>query len=368
MSNDIHRFEWDGLVASAEMNPWTLAPSSEELVPLRNEAFAQLDQPDTPSNRPPLTALVSLIWSWTGNSLPVWRLVLLAFDVLIVWLIWSPKTPRRSLAWATLPFVALEGVWGGHIEIVGAALLVAAFMAGAKQKTVSSGALLGLAAGTTLLPVAALPALTQAVKSRIKVVAGFLAIVLVPYLFVGFGAALFDPLTRAVGKSPTLSLAQRALSSVIETTDFTTKFANGWKDLSARLGLERLDTWVADHMTGPALAGIGIAIVVLVVLSIVAGRSRTNETAFANCIGLALVLSFAVNPWYWLLVVPFALMSNRPVWVLFALFSPALYLASARSGEVNWLVYGISYIMPVLALIGTKLSRGEEGRSAFDYR
>jgi hypothetical protein len=228
--------------------------------------------------------------------------------------------------------------------------------------------LLGLAAGTTLLPVAALPALTQAVKSRIKVVAGFLAIVLVPYLFVGFGAALFDPLTRAVGKSPTLSLAQRALSSVIETTDFTTKFANGWKDLSARLGLERFDTWVADHMTGPALAGIGIAIVVLVVLSIVAGRSRTNETAFANCIGLALVLSFAVNPWYWLLVVPFALMSNRPVWVLFALFSPALYLASARSGEVNWLVYGISYIMPVLALIGTKISRNEEGKSAFDYR
>ena len=54
--------------------------------------------------------------------------------------------------------------------------------------------------------------------------------------------------------------------------------------------------------------------------------------------------------------------------MLFALFSPALYLASAGAGDVNWLVYGITYIMPLLALIGTKLSNKEEGHSAFDYR
>lgn len=368
LSNDVHRLQWDGLVASADMNPWELAPSAPELEPLRNETYAKLDDPDTPSNRAPLTALFSLVWSWTGSSLPVWRLALLAFDVLVVWLLWTPKAPRRSLAWATLPFVALEGVWGGHVELIGAALLTAAFVLGTRQKPVSSGSMLGLAAGTSLFPVATLPALTQAVNSRLRTLAGFLALVLVPYLFVGFGPALFDPLSRAVAQSPTLSLAQRELASVIERTDFAPKFAAGWKDFSPRIGMERYDEWVAKHLDGPALAGIGIALAVLVLLAIVAKRSKSNETAFANSIGLALVVSFAVDPWYWLLVVPFALMSNKPLWVLFALFSPALYLAAARSGEVNWLVYGIAYVMPLLALLGTKLSNKEEGKSAFDYR
>jgi len=97
-------------------------------------------------------------------------------------------------------------------------------------------------------------------------------------------------------------------------------------------------------------------------------KCANAEGALACCFGVVLPASFAALPSYWLLVVPVATLSNRPVWTLFALFSPALYLASGGTGDVNWLVYGVSYVMPLLFWLGTRLGKGKEDRSAFDYR
>jgi serine/threonine protein kinase len=368
LTNDVHRYQWDGLVASAELSPWELAPSAEELTPLRNDAFAQLDHPDTPSSESPLTVLFALVWSWAGNSLPVWRLVLLAFDLLVVWLLWSPDAVRRSLAWAALPLVTLEGVWGGHVEPIGVALLVAALLLADRDRSIGGAALLGMSAGTSLVPAAALPALVYAVSGKTRtVVLTFLGVFLVPFLFVGFGAALLDPMTRAAAQSPTLGFAQREIALTFDNRGATTRFANIATALGERMGIDDSGEWVAAHLGAPTLATLAIGTIMLLALVLVARFSTTKETGFTNCLGVALVASFA-SPWSWLFIVPFALLSNRPAWLLFAICSPVLYLAGTRGGEVNWLVHGIAYALPLLLFGAMRLTWKDGRQTLFDHR
>jgi hypothetical protein len=300
-----------------------------------------------------------------GNSLPVWRLVLLGFDVLVVWLLWSPQAPRRALAWAAMPLVALSGVWGGSVAPIGVAMLVAAFALASRRGELGSGALSGLSAGTSLVPFAAIPALMYVVEARLRVALVFLAVALAPYFFVGFGPALVDPLSRVVASSPSLGVIQRELALRFDQRGQSEKATEAAISLGNRLGIDQTNEWVATHLGSAALAAIAIAAVLLVILLLVARGSRTRETAAANCVGVALVLSCA-SPVSWLFVVPFAILSNRPFWLLFAIFSPVVYLAGSPGGEVNWLVQSLAYALPLLAFAGVKMAWKEPATSPLD--
>jgi hypothetical protein len=189
-----------------------------------------------------------------------------------------------------------------------------------------------------------------------------------PYLIVGIGEALFDPLTRAVQASPTFRLVQGPIGAWVESQGWAVALSGVWKNVSPRIAGGAYGEWVSAHITSQTLATLLLVLITLFILKMASVKSANAEGAFASCIGVLLLLSFAAQPSYWLLVVPVAILSNRPVWTLFALFSPTLYLASGGTGDVNWLVYGVSYVMPLLFWFGTRIGKGKDDRSAFDYR
>ena len=207
----------------------------------------------------------------------------------------------------------------------------------------------------------------DAVNHRFRALLPMVVVLFAPYAIVGTGVALFDPLTRAVSTSPTLRLLQNLLSELVTSKGWAVSLSNFWKSLSGRLDMSKYDGWVETHLNAPALAAIILVLVAMVILKVASVKSANAESAFASCIGVLLLISFAAQPSYWLLVVPVAILSSRPVWILFALFSPTLYLAGARTGDVNWIVYAVSYVMPLLVWLGASLGK-EKKRSPFDYR
>ncbi|MGK2855694.1 MAG: protein kinase domain-containing protein [Thermoanaerobaculia bacterium] len=367
LSTEVFRYRWDGILSAAEQNPYLVAPDDPSVAGLRAASPEPIDNPTIPSNRPPWAQLLFVTWAWLGGNLVFWRLMLLAADMATIWMLWNSKTPRAALAWALFPLAVIEGFWNGHLEIVGAMLVLATCRLALGQHAIAAGAVLGFAGGTSLLPLAALSAVMDALNHRVRALLPMAAVLLAPYAIVGIGVALFDPLTRAVSASPTLRLIQSPLASWIDGQGWAVSLSTFWKSVSGRLGMNKYDGWVEVHLNAPALATIILVLLVMFILKMASVKSANAESAFASCIGVLLLISFAAQPSWWLLVVPVAILSSRPVWILFALFSPTLYLAGAKTGDVNWIVYGVSYIMPLLVWLGASLGK-EKKRSAFDYR
>jgi hypothetical protein len=367
LSNEVYRYRWDGIVSASEQNPYLVAPDDPAVAGLRASSSLPIENPGIPTNRPPWAQLFFVSWAWLGGNLFFWRLMLLAADMVTVWLLWKPAAPRAALAWALFPLAVFEGFWNGHLEIVGAMLVLATCRLALKQQAMAAGAVLGFAGGTSLLPLAALSATMDALNHRLRALVPMFAVLFMPYAIVGIGEALFDPLTRAVQSSPTLRLVQDPVGQWVEGQGWAVALSGIWKNVSPRVAGGAYDEWVSAHLTSQTLATLLLVLVVLIVLKMASVKSANAEGAFASCIGVLLLISFAAQPSWWLLVVPVAILSNRPVWMLFALFSPTLYLASSGSADVNWLVYGVSYVMPLLFWLGTRLGKKED-RSAFDYR
>jgi len=101
------------------------------------------------------------------RSLLVWRLILLAFDLAILRML----GPRSAWLWATCPLIVVEGFWSAHLEIVPAALLLAATLAITRRQELSGAIAAALAAGTKLVPIVAVPALVSFASRRARFLA-----------------------------------------------------------------------------------------------------------------------------------------------------------------------------------------------------
>src|SRR6185369_3542936 len=78
-----------------------------------------------------------------------------------------------------------------------------------------------------------------------------------------------------------------------------------------------------------ALALIGIA------------KVRTPHAA----VGILLLCSPAIHPWYWLALVPLAIAFDSR-WIFVALCAPMSYLL--YEGTPAWAVFGLCYVVPLL--------------------
>ncbi|HET7712565.1 MAG TPA: hypothetical protein VFL80_11595, partial [Thermoanaerobaculia bacterium] len=107
-------------------------------------------------------------------------------------------------------------------------------------------------------------------------------------------------------------------------------------------------------LSEPGFATAIVCIVLLVAIGLMVQRARTTEAALADAIGIMLLLAVVREPAPWLLVVPFAIGSGRRLWLLIAICSPILMLAST-GGSTNWLIYSASLALPVAWYIGLKL-------------
>lgn len=300
---------------------------------------------------PPYTALLFALMAAAGSNLLLWRAVVLVADLAVVALLWEEPRPRRALAYALFPLALIEGAWFGAVEPVAAALLLGALIALRRQRDSLAASAATLAAGVSVLAIAALPILYSAAWKMFRFIGAALAIIAIPALAFDGVRAWVLPLTQKLAASPLLSAGRDVLGEMSAALNLGENINALLNLLGQRVGNPARSGTVSDAQIGMLM----LVAAVIVAITVVAQRSRDTDAAVANAIGFALLLSMTTSPASWLLVVPFAIAGNRQFWVFAALASPILYLNG--TGELNYLVYGGSLLVATVVWIGFKLQQ-----------
>jgi len=228
LSTDSARYAWDGIVQDAGTSPYAYVPTDDALAPLRTDWLfptpsgtdadgvavcpAERIDPTTsvPSGEPLCTAInrshvptiyppVAEAW-FAAVRAPVpasaayWPLQVGGFAVslaitggLLVALRRRGLGARWAAVWGWCPFVASEAVTNSHVDVLGAGLVLAATLASTRpagtRRALTTGALLGLAVATKLVPAIAGPPLLRRDGWRTAGVAlATFVLVYVPYV------------------------------------------------------------------------------------------------------------------------------------------------------------------------------------------
>lgn len=302
LSGDVYRYLSDGAALRNGVNPYVYTPTDPRI------SYREIR-----SIYPPHAQFLFAL----TPSLVTWRLLIIACELAALLLL-----RERALAYATCPLVLFEGTWSAHLDAVAAVLLLAAWSR-------RSGALLGIAGGLKLIPLASAPALLRARRARLASLAIAFALPFAFFLRGPIMPGLRDYARRWIFNSPAYELvfdAVRLVPTKAIWTHHPLRFA-AISDVVYR----HLDP---DFMTRAILGTIAVACI---------------ATALRPTTGIAalLVCSPAIHPWYWLTLVPLAL-AERSAWLAFALAAPLSYLLYA--GAPRLAVYAICYALPACVL------------------
>ena len=185
--DDVRRYLWDGRVQRLGYNPYIVIPSDPALARLHTPETRELNNPDVPSPYPAgaelfFRAITAIHESTFALKVAFvvcdWAIVLLLFDVLRR----AGQGEHWVLAYAWQPLLATEVAGSGHIDIVGALLLLVSFAALGRRWRALAALAFGLAVSVKLLPLVLLPLYWRRVRGR----DGALAALVVGLLYVPF--------------------------------------------------------------------------------------------------------------------------------------------------------------------------------------
>jgi len=189
--DDIHRYVWDGRVQRLGYDPYTAVPSDPALARLHTPETLTLNHPDLPSLYPPGAELFFRAVTAIHESAFALKVAFVICDWTIVLVLLAALRhiglgEHWVLAYAWHPLLATEVAGSGHIDIVGALLLLLSATALARRWRAVAAVAFGLAVSVKVLPIVLLPLYWKRVRLRDGALAAFaLALLCVP--FVGRG-------------------------------------------------------------------------------------------------------------------------------------------------------------------------------------
>ena len=310
--DDIHRYLWDGRVQRLGYNPYVLVPSDPALDALHTPETRTLNNPGVPSPYPAGAQLFFRAVTAIHESIWALKLAFVACDMAIVVVLlhllhWSRQGVHWVLAYAWHPLLATDVAGSGHIDIVGALLLLVSFVALVRRWRTVAALTFGLAVAVKLLPIVLLPLYWK----RVRVRDGALAALVCGLLYAPFLQHRRIPIG--------------SLGTYIQTFRFNDPvFA----------ALERVAT--------PALAAaVAVLVGFLTALWFRRRSEISSPAAFAWPMAASTFFAPAVYPWYLLWLLPF--LRSASAWPLFiwtVSIIPTYYVWHLRTIGRPWLVPG----------------------------
>lgn len=310
--DDIHRYVWDGRVQRFGYNPYIVVPSDPALAGLHTWDTATLNHPDLPSPYPPgaelffraVTAIhESVIALKVAFVICEFAIILVLLDILRR----SGKGTHWALAYAWNPLLAIEVAGSGHIDIVGALLLLVSVAALERRWRACAAVAFGLAIAVKFLPIVLLPLYWKRVRLR----DGALAAISVGFLYLPF---------LSHGRIPIGSLGTYVQSFRFNDPVFT--------------ALERV--------VAPAIAS-GFALIVGLITAAWL-RARAAEFSFDDFswpMASSLLCAPVVYPWYLLWLLPFLQsVPSVPIIMWTVSIIPTYYVWHLRALGRPWLLPG----------------------------
>lgn len=289
LSDDFNRYLWDGHVQLSGTNPYIYAPDASELDGLRTGFGERVNNPTVPTIYPPFAQVAFLLIALAGSSIVAMKLLWLTCDLATAWVLvriardTGRDEGRTLLLYAWAPLLLVEVAMSGHMEPLGLLMMAVAIWASGKHAyRALSGAALALAALVKFAPAAALPVLAR--RFGWKPLAAFVATIVLlyaPYALAGPG--LFTGLLT---------------------------YSEHWWFMK---GLFAFLEWLAQD---PLVARRLAAIVVLGVVGWTTWRSFELERALLWILGIGMIVTPTLHPWYVLWMLPMAALRTSRPWIL----------------------------------------------------
>jgi hypothetical protein len=296
LSDDVYRYQWDGRVQRAGIDPYRYAPGDPRLDGVSYADRARINHPRIRTVYPPLAEATFYGVASAGGGALAFKLLFGAFDLLAaaaVWWLADAKRRRQATVLYLLCPAVIVQTWGAaHLEIVAVSLVVLAAAALLRGRDWQAGVLLGLAAAFKVTPAALLvPALLGGRAQPARFLAGFipaLVIPYVPYLLSGgaFGS-LFEGGTAWTGGTLLFALLAGIVGAEVARLVCLAVFLAG-------------AVWIARSLRG---------------------RARTAP-AFAWTMTLLVVCLPVVHAWYWLMPLTLGLAAGIWLPVVIGLAAP----------------------------------------------
>jgi alpha-1,6-mannosyltransferase len=186
--DDIHRYVWDGRLQRLGYNPYLVVPSDSAVQSLHTPETRNLNNPDLPSPYPAGAQLFFRAVTAIQESTFVLKVAFVVCEFGIVFVLLdllrcTGRGPHLVLAFAWNPLLAIEVAGSGHIDIVGALLLVVSAAALLRRWRATAAVGLGLAIAVKFLPVVLLPLYWKRVRIRdAALAAAVVGLLYVPFL------------------------------------------------------------------------------------------------------------------------------------------------------------------------------------------
>lgn len=132
LSDDIHRYLWDGLTLLRGNNPYAIAPSAAQPFTGSATLLSHVNHPHLITIYPPAAQIIFAIGAFLGGVLGM-KALLVAMDVAVCAVILHVLSrmklpPSRAVIYAWHPLPILEIASSGHIDGAGIFFLMLAFM------------------------------------------------------------------------------------------------------------------------------------------------------------------------------------------------------------------------------------------------
>ena len=310
--DDIHRYVWDGRLQRLGYNPYIVVPSDPSAKGLHTTETRSLNNPDLPSPYPAGAQLFFRAVTAIQESTFALKIALVVCEFAIVFVLLDVLRYHRQgahlvLAYAWSPLLAIEVAGSGHIDIVGALLLLVSAAALGRRWRTTAAVGFGLAIAVKLLPIVLLPLYWK----RVRIRDAALAAAVVGLLYVPF----LDH-----GRIPIGSLGT---------------YVQNWRFNGPVFAM-------LDRVAPPQLLAGLAALVGLVTATWL--RSTTSEWSpdiFAWPMAASLLCAPAVFPWYLLWLLPFLQSrSTLPIIIWTVSIIPTYYVWHLRALGRPWLIPG----------------------------
>jgi hypothetical protein len=175
-NDDIHRYVWDGHLQRLGYNPYLVVPSDPASQWLHTPETLTLNNSDLPSLYPPCAELFFRAVTAIRESTFALKVAFVLCDLAIVVVLLdllrcTGQGAHLVLVFAWNPLLAIEVAGSGHIDIVGALLLLVSAAALVRRWRATAAIALGLAIAVKFLPIVLLPLYWKRVRIRDAVLA-----------------------------------------------------------------------------------------------------------------------------------------------------------------------------------------------------
>ena len=353
LSDDYHRFIWDGELISNGNNPYEFKPVNQEFdspkheITLKYRTYNKINSKEYYSVYPPVNqVLFGLVEYASGNNsyhfIILLRLLLICFDIGVILLLakllkWFSKKKELVVIYALNPLVITELTGNLHFEGVTLFFVLASIWFLIQKRTVQSGLLYALAICTKLIPILFLPLFIFRMKWKKLVIF---------YCVIGFVTLLLFLPFMDVNLLDTFG---SSISLYFKTFEFNGSLYNVFREIGFQI-------YGYNQIENIGKIGQVMVLVSAVLILIKSRRNKDLKSIFKHIVWLLLIYyAFAsiVHPWYIIYLLTLSIFTNLRFPLVWSFVVVLSYYAYRDVGVVNesyWLIC-FEYLILLIAIV-----------------